>query len=150
MTDAPTPRELFAHALKLLLAKQMDQFVDLFAEDAVFELPFAAPGTPRRMDGREALREYLDGYPDRLDIADFPAVLIHETADPETIVVEMTARGTTVRTGGAYELSYVAVISIRDGRIQSYRDYWSPVAGAIATATLPDLVDALATTGATR
>lgn len=150
MTDAPTPRELFEHALKLLRTKQMDRFIDLFTEDAVLELPFAAPGAPRRLDGREALREYLDGYPDRLDIADFPVVLIHQTTDPETIVVEMTARGTTVRTGGAYELPYVAVVRIRGGRILSYRDYWSPVAVAIATAALPELVDALAEAGAAR
>lgn len=139
----PTPRAVFEHALELLLAKEMDRFVDLFAEDAHLELPFAVPGGLRRLDGRERLRDYLADYPQRLDIAAFPVADIHETGDPEVVIAELTARGTTVRTGAAYELSYVAVIRVHDGRIAAYRDYWSPVAGAIATGTLPELLTEL-------
>ncbi|RDI54119.1 nuclear transport factor 2 family protein [Nocardia mexicana] len=138
-----SPRELFEHGLDLLLAKDMRGFVDLFAVDAEFELPFATAGTPGRLHGRDQLRDYLADYPERLDIHGFPSVVVHETADPTTIVVEFTARGTTVRTGAGYELSYIAVIRARGGEIAGWRDYWSPVAGAVATGTLPELLAAL-------
>ncbi|MEV0698797.1 nuclear transport factor 2 family protein [Saccharopolyspora sp. NPDC050389] len=134
--------QLFEQALDLLLAKDMDGFVDLFAPDCTFEFPFAA-GTPERLSGREALREYLADYPQKLDIAGFPSVIVHQTTDPATIIAEFTARGRTVATGADYEMRYVAVIVVRDGAIAGYRDYWSPVMGAKALGALADFVTAL-------
>lgn len=123
-----SPIELIQRGLDLLLAKDMSGFVDLFAGDAVVEFPFAEPPQPPRVEGRAALADYLDGYPDKVDIHEFPVVVLHQTTDPEVVVAEFTAKGVTVRTGQPYELSYVAVITVRDGLVVSYRDYWSPVA----------------------
>lgn len=67
-------------------------------------------------------------YPDHIDLRDFPEVRIHQTADPETIVVEMRGVGRLVQTGGPFDTRYVAVVTVRDGLICSYRDYWSPLA----------------------
>lgn len=118
-----SPRELFEHALTLLQAKEMDRFTDLFAAGAVCELPFAPPGGVRRLEGREQLRNYLDGYTSIVDIASFPAVRIHETSDPEVIIVEFTAEGTTVATGLPYEVSYIVVARVHNGEFVGYRDY---------------------------
>ncbi|GAA2814526.1 nuclear transport factor 2 family protein [Saccharopolyspora taberi] len=126
------PTELFQRGLRLLLEKDMDGFVDLFAADCTVEFPFAEGESPKRLTGREALRAYLDGYPDRLDITGFPSVEVHRTTDPAMIVAEFTAHGRTVRTGAGYEMRYVVVLTARDGEIQSYRDYWSPVMAARA------------------
>lgn len=139
------PRALFEHGLELLQTKQMDRFVDLFAIDAEFELPFAAAGAPNSLHGRAQLRDYLADYPQRLDIREFPAITVHETTDQETIIVEFTVRGITVRTGEHYELTYIAVIRARDGEIIGWRDYWSPVSVAVAAGELPDLLAALRT-----
>lgn len=127
-----SPTELIRHALDLLLAKDMAGFVGLFADDAVMEFPFAEPPMPSRVAGREAVAAYLDGYFDRLDIAEFPVVVLHQTTDPTVAIGEFTAKGTIVSTGRPYEMSYVAVVTAHDGRILSYRDYWSPVAAARA------------------
>jgi ketosteroid isomerase-like protein len=53
---------------------------------------------------------------------------VHETADPAVIVTEFTASGVVVATGRPYQLRYIAVLTIRDGRIMHYRDYWNPLA----------------------
>jgi ketosteroid isomerase-like protein len=127
-----SPTELVRRALDRLLAKDMAGFLDLFADDAVLEFPFAEPPQPARVVGRAALTAYLDGYPERLDIREFPVVVLHQTTDPAVAVAEFTAKGVTVRTGEPYELSYVAVITVRDDLVVSYRDYWSPVAAARA------------------
>lgn len=145
-TNLRTPRELFERGLELLLAADMPSFLELFADDAGLEFPFATAGAPRRVRGQAQLHDYLIDYPRHLAIHEFPSVVVHETADPEVIVVEFTARGTTVRTGAGYELSYVAVLRVRDDKIVTWRDYWSPVAGAVATATLPELLAALSRT----
>ncbi|MER6991828.1 nuclear transport factor 2 family protein [Saccharopolyspora hirsuta] len=123
--------ELFQRALDLLLAKDMDGFVDLFTPDCTVEFPFAET-TPARLTGRDELRAYLAEYPARMDITAFPSVLVHRTADPATIVVEFTAHGRTVSTGADYEMRYVSVFVVRDGAFAELRDYWSPVQAARA------------------
>lgn len=138
-----TPNEVFQRMLELLLAKNMDGVADLWAEDGTGEFPFAGPGAPAEVAGRERVRGYLAGYPDRMDVTGIPSAVVHHTRDPETIVAEFTAHGRTVCTGKPYEMRYIAVITVRDGLITRYRDYWSPVEAAVATGTLPDLVTAL-------
>jgi ketosteroid isomerase-like protein len=138
-----TPEDTFRRMLELLLAKDMDGIADLLAPDGAAQFPFAEAGAPTRLAGREQVRRYLDGYPDRMDVTAVPAVTVHSTTDPDTIVVEFTAHGRTVRTDTPYQLDYIAVITVRDGHIAHYRDYWSPVATARAAGTLPELLAAL-------
>jgi ketosteroid isomerase-like protein len=65
---------------------------------------------------------------------------VHHTQQPDTIVVEFTAHGRTVRTGAPYRLDYVTVVTTHDGLITRYRDYWNPVAAASAAGVLPELL----------
>lgn len=92
------------------------------------EFPFAPQGRPRRLEGREAVAAYMRAYPDHIDLHDFPELRIHETTDPATIVVEMRGVGRLVRTGAPFDMTYIAVVTVRDGRIAAYRDYWNPLA----------------------
>lgn len=127
--SAPTsPADLYRHSLRLLLAKDMSGWVALWAEDGVMEFPFAPDGWPARLDGREAVADYMRHYPDHIDLHDFPVLRIHETADPEVIVVEMRGVGRRVETDSAFDMTYIAVVTVREGRFTSYRDYWNPLA----------------------
>ncbi|WP_329288439.1 nuclear transport factor 2 family protein [Streptomyces pseudovenezuelae] len=123
-----SPADLYRHSLRLLLDKDIPAWVGLWAEDGIMEFPFAPPGRPRRLEGKEAVAAYIRPYPDHIDLHDFPEVRIHETTDPETIVVEMRGVGRVVATDGPFEMTYVAVVTVRDGLIVSYRDYWDPLA----------------------
>jgi ketosteroid isomerase-like protein len=125
-----TPEDLVAHALDLVLHNDLAGFAALWAEDGVLEFPFAQPGAPKRVEGRAAVQEYLRGYPDLLEIREIAELVVHVTADPEVVVVEFTANGVVVPTGKAYTMSYIAVVTVRDGEVQRYRDYWSPAAAA--------------------
>ncbi|MEV4119918.1 nuclear transport factor 2 family protein [Micromonospora sp. NPDC049645] len=122
------PAAVFQRGMELLLAKDMAGFIALFADDAVLELPFAPPGQPRRVAGRAELHEYLINYPDLLDVREIRDLIVHETRDTEVIVVEFTASGFVVATDQPYELRYIAVLTIRDGQLVHYRDYWDPIA----------------------
>lgn len=134
-TPAPispsAPAERFRHGLRLLLAGDIPGWVGLWAEDGVMEFPFAPPEWPRRLEGREAVADYMRPYPDHIDLHDFPEadLRIHQTADPRTLVAEMRATGRLVRTGDPHDMAYVAVVTFdADGLITAYRDYWNPLA----------------------
>ncbi|MCX5384841.1 nuclear transport factor 2 family protein [Streptomyces sp. NBC_00083] len=128
---APTsPADLFRHGLRLLLDKDIPAWVALWDEDGVMEFPFAPHGWPRRLDGRQAVAAYMQHYPDHIDLHAFPDLRILETAEPETIVVEMRGIGRVVQTGAPFDMTYIAVVTVREGRITSYRDYWNPLAAA--------------------
>ncbi|MFF4621765.1 nuclear transport factor 2 family protein [Nonomuraea jabiensis] len=124
------PCELVEHALDLLLAKDMRAFAGLWAEAGVIEFPFAPPGYPERVEGRTAVQRYLRGYPDLLDVQEITEKVVHQSVDPEVVIAEFEAAGLVVATGKPYRLRYVAVITVRYGEIQRYRDYWNPLAAA--------------------
>jgi hypothetical protein len=70
----------------------------------------------------------MRNYPDHIDLHDFPDLMIHQTTDPETVVVEMRGVGRLVQTDSPFDMTYIAVVTVRDGRLRSYRDYWNPLA----------------------
>ncbi|MEY9487080.1 ketosteroid isomerase-like protein [Streptomyces calvus] len=128
-TSAPSsPEAVYRRGLRLLLAKDIPAWVDLWAEDGVMEFPFAPEGWPRRLEGKEAVAAYMRDYPDHIDLHDIPDLRIHRTTDPDTLVVEMRGVGRVVATGAPYDMTYIAVVTFRDGLVTGYRDYWNPLA----------------------
>ncbi|MEW2087111.1 nuclear transport factor 2 family protein [Streptomyces sp. NPDC005283] len=126
MTDT-TPSGVFRRGLELLLAKDIEAWVELWAEDGVCEFPFAPPGAPRLLEGKSAVHAYMAHYPDHVDLSGFPYLEVHRTEDPEVVIVEMRAEGRAVATGKPFEMSYVVVVTVKDGLITRYRDYWNPL-----------------------
>lgn len=126
--------DVMQESLRLLVAHDMDAYADLWAEDGVFELPFAPSDQTAHIRGREALRAYLAGYTDLLDVHAVDDVRMHEGRDRDHVVVEFEVTGVAAPTGRPYRLRYVAVVRTRDGEIVRYRDYWSPQAAAEALA----------------
>jgi ketosteroid isomerase-like protein len=125
----PSPREIFDHVLGDLQDVRLDKYVDRFAPDGVLELPFAPPGVPRRIEGRETIRAFVKGGAARLSHESpqwrFDSVRVHETLDPEVIVTEFDVHG--VAGGDPYQFSNLQVMTVRNGEIASLRDYWNPL-----------------------
>ncbi|MBV9844219.1 MAG: nuclear transport factor 2 family protein [Kutzneria sp.] len=123
-----SPADLYRHSLRLLLDKNIAAWVGLWAEDGLMEFPFAPRGWPERLEGKDAIAAYMRHYPDHIDLRDFPEVQIYDTTAPDTIVVEMRGVGHLVETDAPFDMRYIAVVTVQDGRIASYRDYWNPLA----------------------
>jgi uncharacterized protein len=70
-------------------------------------------------------------------------VVIHETADPEVVIVENELKGEFTATGEPFALRFVMVMTIRDGLIVHTRDYSNPVTGAQVVGSLPEFLAAL-------
>ncbi len=128
MPATTSPPDLYRHSLRLLLDKDIASWVGLWSEHGTMEFPFAPPGWPGRLEGREVVAAYMRDYPDHIDLHDFPDLRIHETTDPRTIVVEMRGVGRVVATGGPFDMTYIAVVTVEDGQFTAYRDYWNPLA----------------------
>lgn len=101
------------------------EIADLFAEDVVFEFPYAPEGLPRRLDGLRALGDHLARLGPMLELGAFTLHAVHPAA--ETVILEFSCRGRGVATGAAYDQDYISVVTLREGRIARYRDYWNPL-----------------------
>ncbi|WP_140849256.1 nuclear transport factor 2 family protein [Paracoccus sp. FO-3] len=102
-----------------------DDFLDLFAEDVIFEFPYAPPGMPGRLDGRDSLAAHLERLGPLLEFDGFELRSSYPSGD--TVIFEFTCAGRGAETGKAYNQSYISVVTLRDGRIARYRDYWNPL-----------------------
>jgi hypothetical protein len=123
-----TPADVLARRSQLILNGDADGFAALFAPDAVIESSFAGPpGTPMRLAGREAIREYSRRVMESpLRLEDFEVAKLHQTQDPEVVITEMRAKGTVTATGRSFTTTSVQIIRIRDGRIVHSRDFADP------------------------
>lgn len=102
---------------------------DLLADDVVVEAPFTVDGRPRRTAGREAVLAYITAghasIPFRFD--DCRTRAVHDTADPDTIVVEYELTATMTATGARETAPFLGVLTVRGGRVAVWREYQNPV-----------------------
>jgi ketosteroid isomerase-like protein len=99
-------------------------------DDLVIELPFTDP--PKRIETKAVIEPYLTGALGAFRL-DLRITEVHETTDPDELIVEAEATGTYVPNGAPYENRYVIVYGFRDGLICRQREYFNPVAAARAT-----------------
>jgi hypothetical protein len=122
-----TPADVLARRRRLTLSGDADALADLFAPDAVLEAPFAPPGVPARLEGRDAIREHsrhILASPVRLD--GYEVAELYQTQDPEVVIVEMRANGTLTTTGQTFATTSIQVLRIREGQIVLFRDFANP------------------------
>ncbi|MEV7679986.1 nuclear transport factor 2 family protein [Streptomyces sp. NPDC088341] len=113
--------------LRLTAAGRTDEWVTLFAPDAVLEFPFAPAGVPRRVTGRDALFAHMSNFPETFDV-EFVDLVFHETVDPSLVIAEFRSTGTARPTGKPYEQTCVSVVRTDDDAlITHYLDYWNPL-----------------------
>ena len=102
-----------------------DSLLGMFAEDVIFEFPYAPDGLPKRLDGRAALSAHLERIGPLLSFGTMELGDVH--AAGETVIFEFACAGAGTKTGEPYNQSYISVVTLRDGRIARYRDYWNPL-----------------------
>jgi uncharacterized protein len=129
MTDEKpmSPEAVFLEALSRMANHDLDGWMALCADDVVFEFPFAPSGRPKRLEGKAAVADYLSHLPGSVEVTGPPALTVHHTTDPGTIVVEMQVEGRVTATGNPYAQGYVVILVVKDGLMTHYRDYWNPL-----------------------
>ncbi|WP_246080057.1 nuclear transport factor 2 family protein [Nonomuraea mesophila] len=134
-------REAFDGLRRHISGEEVD---GLWAEDVVVETPFAPPGSPRRVEGRERFLAFARAgraaLPARLEMGE---ATVHDTADPGTIIVEYELGAVLPGTGERVSASFIGVLRVRDGRIVWWREYQDVLRVAAATGRLPGLLASL-------
>lgn len=130
MTDT---KPTFVSVLKDALGERIDpaagNFIEMMSEDFVMEFPYARPGMQHRIEGRSAVVAYLMGVAGSVSVETVDNVVVHQTADPEVVIVEFQAHGRALKVDEPYDQSYISVIRARGGRMIHYKDYWNPIQG---------------------
>jgi ketosteroid isomerase-like protein len=118
MTEQTTTpaSEIFEQALPGIQAGDLSDLLERCADDIVFEFPFAPADRPGRVEGRDAVREYLGPIFARTQTQGLSSLTIHHTVDPAVAVIEFTA---TVQIGGGPVVPVAPVTSTRvDGAFE--------------------------------
>ena len=142
-----SPREVAEQVRRMVAGEGVD-FADLFAEDGVLTYPFALPGQPAELHGREAIRDYFKDRSAARDLLVMEGVdaVVRETDDPEVVVTEITHHGWSKAAGESYRHTALGVIRVRDGQIVRYDDYMNPIALARLLGRTGELAAALSQT----
>lgn len=127
------PREVLRRYRRAAIEQSTEDMRDLYAPDAVHEFPFAYPGAPSRLEGRDEIVGWIaSGWRNtRLKYEGYRTLAIHDTTDPGTIIVEQRALGSSPTTG-EFALPNLLVLTTRDGRITHLRDHIDVLAAATA------------------
>ena len=134
---AATSREVVEQVLRASREQDTETFVSLIAPDGYIEWPYRPAGIPGRIEGREQIREFLTVQANGLVRFDeYRNTVIHETTDPEVVIVEYDVHGTVIPTGAPLRQTIIAVLRIRDGLVVSYRDYLNPLVLAETLASI--------------
>ena len=132
-----TSREVVEQVLRTSLDMDTDTFISLLDPNCHLEWPYRPAGMPAGFQGREQIREFLTAQAKGLVRFDeYRNTVIHETTDPEVVIVEYDAHGIVIPTGVPLHQRIIAVLRIRDGLVVSYRDYLNPLVLAETLASL--------------
>ena len=123
---------LMARYQELITARRFDEWIELWADDAVCEFPFASPGRPARLTGKAEILDYMKAYPETISIEGVQELQLHPGLDPRVLVAEMTIAGTATQTGRPYNQQFVIIARAHDGRLDHYREYFNPLVSAEA------------------
>lgn len=109
----------------IVFKRDVDAAVELLTEDVVVEHPFGPAGVPPRIEGREGFRAHLARVlaASRNEFDGFEDLAVHQTTDPDVVVIECALTGRNTESGEAFSRRYVQVIKTRGGKIAHWTDY---------------------------
>ncbi|RDI63438.1 nuclear transport factor 2 family protein [Nocardia pseudobrasiliensis] len=119
-----SPRDLVEQLFRGLAARDADAFAEYMDADGVVEFPYTLPDLPSRVQGRDAIREFLAAAwqnPVGEVHETFPHV--YETVDPELFFVENEVDRTLPNAPRQRVPASINVVRVRNGKVTLFRDY---------------------------
>lgn len=124
---SPVPLgKLIAEVLDGQLSPEVETFLDLFADDAVLECPFAPAGGMRRLVGRDAISAYFAELSGVQGTDGMTLTSVYRSAGKSVTVLEYHGTARNLANGESYPQQYVAVVHTLDGNVRLFREYWDP------------------------
>jgi ketosteroid isomerase-like protein len=122
--------------MRLADEMRVDELVEMFADDAVMELPFAPGKMTRKHVGKDAIGEFQRFARESFSRFAMTVDAIHETADPHVVIAEHRSDAIVAENGRPYRNHYVTVFTFDDdGLVSSWREFYD--AGVVVRAFRP-------------
>jgi ketosteroid isomerase-like protein len=142
MSNPSTPAQVVEALMQGISEGAWASLHTLFSDEAIIDYPFALPAR-RQLNGLEDIKKYFaatSAYPMKLQMRN---LLVHETANPEVVIVEWDYDGLVESSGHRFRVANITVTTVRNGKIIASRDYHNHAILAAALGRLPSLVAAL-------
>jgi uncharacterized protein len=109
---------------------------NLFADDAILEMPFAASaGIDTTLSGVEAITESVGRFNDALRDPQITVKNVYQIEGQDAVVAEFAMTATVIPTGKHYSQDYICYLHAANEKIAFYREYFD--AGRTAAAFSP-------------
>jgi ketosteroid isomerase-like protein len=129
MTDDIRARNIAqAHAfLDLLSVKNMTAWAELWAEDAVQDMPYSPAGFPKRIVGKAALIQHYANLPAVTGRMEFFDRVVLPMLNPAQVGLEYRGEIEILTNGRRYDNRYLGLFTFDlDGRIALFQEYYDP------------------------
>lgn len=97
-----------------------------FAQDAVWEMPFAPEPLAKVVPGGALIGHFVDWFFESVPDLAIDSLVVHDTTDPELFVLELHGKATVAQNGNIYANTYCTHMRIRDGKVALIREYFDP------------------------
>jgi ketosteroid isomerase-like protein len=115
--------------LRLLEDKDIDSWIELWADDAEQFYPFGTEMFPRRLAGKAAIHDRWKNAPGLFETLSFP---IQELWTDRDAVIVRFESDSVLRSGRKYRNTFVSVFKFDDtGKIREYREYFDPIIAGV-------------------
>ena len=113
--------------LKLLQSQDWEKWIELWAEDAILEFPYAPKNRPSVYRGKKDILTYMSSTTRSIVVDSVADLIISPMLEPTKIVIELTINGHLISNGAQYNQRYVTFFEFEYGKIKHYREYWNPL-----------------------
>lgn len=139
-----SPREVYERMKQRWLRNAAGFPDELLAQDVIIETPFSPPGR-RRIEGRDEWLAFVKASRAALPVRfeECRDIAVHETTDPEVIIVEYELAGTVTTTNRHASAAFIGVLRVRDGQVLHWREYQNVLAIAEALSRPPAQLDGI-------
>lgn len=113
--------------LDLLSQKRLKDWIELWAEDGMQDMPFSPPGFPKRVEGKAAIAQHYSSLPISVGKMVFSDLVMYPMLDPNLLFVEYRGEIEILATGKPYNNIYGGLFQFHAGKIQLFREYYDPL-----------------------
>lgn len=110
----------------------------IYADDIVIVLPYAPKHHTGKLEGRAAVLRFHANIGVYFSDIQIGEPTIYETTDPNIIIAEYPGGSTSKETGLPYRQNYVAIVTVRDGKIAHIKEYYNPITVLVTTGEMTE------------
>ena len=133
-------KDIVSRFLEAEANQDVQGMADVLADNIVFEMPFALPGLPDRVEGKNTVVEFLERFLGKergiFTGWDIFNIRIYPGGDPGLFFAELDGQAAVAQSGYQYRQTYIVVFRVSDGRIGLWREYMNPIPLQAALASM--------------